>query len=345
MNLRNLLKHRNAIYGFLALWIVLFHINRKLGEPVQIPVISQWLLCGNMAVDIFLFLSGCCLYLSMDRKPDVNGFYRRRILRLLPSYLLITLPFWIWRSLVEAPRSGGGFHFIRFIADISSATFWLKGVEVTWFVYAILLFYIIFPIIFKIVKKSLRKALLLLLAIYALNVIATECIPVYECSSIAWTRLPIFIVGTIAGKYIDELDLGRLNRTARLLLVGLAAIILILALFIFPLGTMFTRQDAKAEYLWLAYGPLTICILILLAVSLSICRIENRKRNPVLRMADQVGNMSLELYMTHVITLHWFAYYGLLSKMGPWAFAVIPVLAVLWSVLASKIISRTIRRT
>lgn len=344
MSLRNILKHRNAIYGFLALWIILFHINRKLGEPIQMPIIYQWLLCGNMAVDIFMFISGCCLFLSMDKKPDIKSFYYRRLLRLVPSYLLITLPFWIWRSLVEAPRKGGGFHVIRFFADISSSTFWLKGVEITWFVNAILLFYILFPFVFKIVKSGLKGSLLLLLVTYILNILATEFVPIYECSSIAWTRLPVFIIGVIAGKYIDELDLGRFNRKTRVYFVGMGSAILIISLFVFPVGSLFTRQDVKPEYLWLLYGPLSVCALVVLAFVLGSCLKCKREKKPALQIFDHAGKMSLELYMTHIIILHWFAYYGLLEKMSLWTFLVLPVLAGLWSVLASKIIHSIIGR-
>lgn len=61
----------------------------------------------------------------MDLKYDVKEFYNRRFSR-------------------------------------SSATFWLKGIETTWFVYAILLFYIKFPTIYKIISRGTRGAFTLL---------------------------------------------------------------------------------------------------------------------------------------------------------------------------------------
>ena len=220
MNLKGLLKHRNAIYGVLAIWIVLFHINRRLGNVMTVPVLSQIISCGNMGVDIFMLFSGCCLYLSLDKKPDVMTFYNRRFIRIIPAYLLITVPFWFWRSLIEAPMASGNFHFIRFFADLSSASFWFTGIETTWFVAAIVVFYLLFPMIYKIIKKGNEQTFILLAVTYALNIIAIEFIPLYNKSSIAWTRLPVFVIGAIFGKYIDSIDLERLDSKPRYILIG-----------------------------------------------------------------------------------------------------------------------------
>lgn len=328
MNLRNLLKCRNAIYGVLAIWIILFHINRRLGGSIQIPVLKQLILSGNFGVDIFMFFSGCCLYLSMVKKLDVKEFYKRRVLRLLPSYLIISTPFWLWRSLVEAPRDGGGFHFIRFFGDISSATFWLTGVETTWFVFAIFAFYLLFPQIYKTVNKGMKSALILLAVVYILNIIGIHCIPIYDDSSIAWTRLPVFILGTMAGKYIDEFDLGRLKKNTRLFLLAGVSGILIITLIIFPLSTIIDGERIPSEYMWLLYGPLTVLVVILLTALLG----SHEKGNGIVRrILEATGAMSLELYMSHIIILHWFTYYGWLEKFGLWTFLMIIAMALVVS--------------
>lgn len=340
MSLRNVLKHRDTIYGFLAIWIVLFHINRRLGEPIQIPVFSQWVLCGNMAVDIFMFFSGCCLFLSIDLKYDVKEFYSRRFSRLIPSYLLISVPFWFWRSLIEAPRANGEFHLIRFFADVSSATFWLKGIETTWFVYAILLFYIMLPAIYKIISRGTRGAFMLLFLIYTLNIAAIYFfVPLYEYSSIAWTRLPIFVIGAISGKYIDKLDLMRYDEKTRFFLVGGGTGLLIFSLFVFPVDSLFTNDNVRSEFLWLLYGPLTVCAVVLPMFISGLVHIRENHENLVTIILNKIGKMTLELYMAHIIILHWFTYYGVLEILGLLSFLIILLLAVLWAYVVRKIIS------
>ena len=70
--MKNLLERRDEIYGVCALWIVLFHVFRRISMP-YIPVVTNVIGLGNMGVDIFLFLSGVCLYLSSDRRTSKHG--------------------------------------------------------------------------------------------------------------------------------------------------------------------------------------------------------------------------------------------------------------------------------
>ena len=61
-----LLEKRNTIYGVCAIWIVLFHTFRRIGMP-YIPVLTNIVGIGNMAVDVFFFFSGLCLALSVKK--------------------------------------------------------------------------------------------------------------------------------------------------------------------------------------------------------------------------------------------------------------------------------------
>ncbi len=336
MSLEKLLKRRDLIYGLLAVWIMVFHINRRLGEKIYIPIFSQIVLCGNMAVDVFMFFSGCCLYLSYAKNENLKLFYTKRFDRLIPSYLLITIPFWVWKSLVEFPKTDGGFDFVKCIADLTSATFWLKGVQTTWFIYAIFVFYLLFPLLYKIVNKGLMTSLLLLLAIYLLNVIGTEFLPIFDYSSIAWTRLPIFVMGIIAGKDIARIDFVRTGRSLRNLLRVGGILLLAGAVVVFQIGTVFANASIKSEYLWLAYGPLTLLLILLLILIPEGGGAQEGQGNKLVR---QFGRMTLELYMTHIILLNWFTYYKISEKLGLFTFLAIPVLATVWSSFVKQIVN------
>ena len=74
MNIRGLLKHRNALYGLLAIWIVCFHVSISVRFPTSsytishfikatlkqsdvpfnglLKLFSQFLSSGNLAVDV-----------------------------------------------------------------------------------------------------------------------------------------------------------------------------------------------------------------------------------------------------------------------------------------------------
>ena len=52
------LKFRNEIYGFLTLWILIFHVETRVGMDVNIPFLNSFVGKGNFGVDVFFFLSG-----------------------------------------------------------------------------------------------------------------------------------------------------------------------------------------------------------------------------------------------------------------------------------------------
>jgi peptidoglycan/LPS O-acetylase OafA/YrhL len=86
-------KYKGEIMGFAAICVILTHSNGfkfsgKIGYAV-LRIFQQ----GSNGVDVFLYLSAMGLYYSMKNSPIINvvslcDFYKRRIKRILPSYLL-----------------------------------------------------------------------------------------------------------------------------------------------------------------------------------------------------------------------------------------------------------------
>ncbi len=68
-NWYNLSKYRNIIYGFSAIWIIIFHIECCFPNVVKQfhPFIVQIFKAGNVGVDIFLIMSGIYLYFSLKK--------------------------------------------------------------------------------------------------------------------------------------------------------------------------------------------------------------------------------------------------------------------------------------
>ena len=106
---------------------------------------------------------------------------------------------------------------------------------------------------------------------------------------------------------------------------------IILSMIIFPLSSVIDGEKIPSEYMWLLYGLDTICLVILLVAILGP---RDKSKSWVSKKLELVGKMSLEMYMSHIIILHLFTYYGWLEKFGLWTFAVITTvaLAVSWTV-------------
>ena len=139
--MEQILKYRNGIYGFMALWILFFHIEIRVGMATQMPFLTNFVQMGNFGVDVFMFLSGYCLALSLNRNSSTKQFYAKRFKRLVVSYLVIAVPFFLWKCYAEF----SSWHFLHFVYDVTGLSFWLEGCQNAWFVEAIILFYIITP--------------------------------------------------------------------------------------------------------------------------------------------------------------------------------------------------------
>ena len=320
-NLNILLSKRNSIYGVCAIWIVLFHVFRNISMP-YIPIVTNVIGIGNIAVDIFIFLSGLCLSLSVkDRHFIEDGwktYFKERMVRILPSYMIICSPYYIWSAVFE--HDGGILHKVLiFGANFSSATFWLKGTQTTWYVYGIIVFYILFPLIYQFAIHNSKERRAILLILMALFAVMTSYIPILSNSMILWARLPIFTIGVFAGVKEDQFKVTRIQITFSLSLL----LILGTVISISELSDTFMIPQI---YRLLLYAPMTLALINILSCT-------GRSRV----ILEILGGVSLEIYLVHITLLHPIKYYGLISILGYWLYLVLPVVATLVSLVVMKI--------
>lgn len=97
----------------LAILVVMLYHMTAFGElPSRILSVTDF---GWMGVDLFFVLSGFLIgqqvlkpYL-MGQRPSIAEFYRRRIYRILPAYLVVLALYFLvpgWRESPRLPRSG-----------------------------------------------------------------------------------------------------------------------------------------------------------------------------------------------------------------------------------------------
>ena len=76
-------EYRIAIFGFAALWIFMRH-TIHCGDFTYIQPMYWFFQFGDAGVDIFLFLSGYGLTLSLEKSKSITTFYKKRFRRLAP---------------------------------------------------------------------------------------------------------------------------------------------------------------------------------------------------------------------------------------------------------------------
>ena len=77
---------------------------------------------GSSGVEIFLFLSGMGLFYSLSGDPRLSEFYRKRLTRILPAYLVLGGAGWLILDILL--RKTG---WLRFLLDFSTLSFWTEG--------------------------------------------------------------------------------------------------------------------------------------------------------------------------------------------------------------------------
>ncbi len=325
---KSVMKHRNAIFGFAAIWIMIYHIYLKYNWP-YIPVVSQIITIGNMGVDIFVLLSAIGLSFSIE-KNTTKEFYKNRIKRVFVPYLLIAVPFYIWNGIAQFGLNTKA--LTEFLLNITTVSFWCREGAPAWYMAFVLVIYAVFPLLYKLKKK--HKYILVLLIMLS---IATELLlkfiesPVYIFGERVLSRIPIFLVGMFVADYVKE------NRKVNKLF---AAVIIAVAGAGFVYITLRSVDIVLTRYL---YAFMSIAVVLVLGFIID--KIQNtRISQPIIKLLNFCGVISLEIYLIHTYMLRFMGFYNILYLThGAVYYVVVCVLSIVLSVLVNKITSHIIK--
>lgn len=324
--MQKVLLYRSHIYGLMAIWIMLFHIHGVGGAslPSLLHYLSPIIARGNMGVDVFLFLSGFCLTLSYQKDSNLGHFYKKRMKRLLVPYLLICTPIFVWKNCHITGEIDLSSLFSLF-KDITGVSYWVEGMQWTWFVHGIILCYLLFPLLYKCVSKSILSSILLLLFLYFfLVVLYYTAGGWYVGAGNAYLRIPIFVWGIVAAQYYSTLSSSIVKS---IVIISALLGLLIIGFLIFKKMDFFIR---------LVLALFVPVILWLLSTFIS----KSHEKFPCLfrlRILEHCGSFSLEIYLSHILFINILLNYNLLNKTAYWAYIIIPVVAYVISSMVNKI--------
>ena len=298
IELANISRFRAEQMGAAMLFVILFHVALDRGDPFY-----GLRRCGNVGVDIFLFLSGVGLWFSWVKTPDVLRFYRRRLLRIVPTWIVVATAFYL-------PDYLGARRFSHSIVDlIGDITinwdFWLHDELTFWYVPAIMALYLVAPWYMRLVQsRPVYRWLPLLMVIWC--VMVQWVLPIHHAVGhieIFWSRVPIFFIG---------INFGEMVRTRRQL--SSDAVWLLLVTFLMTFGTcLYLEQVRHGQFPLfverMLYIPFTVCTVLVMN------RIFRRTPQWVNRLFQFVGALSLEAYLIHI---HFVLVYVQPYHLGYW---------------------------
>ena len=178
---------RDELKGLAILWVVFFHAQLGLSG-----ILYEVQKIGYGGVDIFFFLSGFGLFVSLEKSSGLRGYAVRRAKRLLPAYL----PFCCMWLAVMLPMFGlGTVQSLRTAAGNLTMIGFFAGVPkmINWYVSALAVSLLVAPFIHACLSHAKRTGvalLVLLLAAFAVGL----CF-IGDDRYMAVSRLPVFILG------------------------------------------------------------------------------------------------------------------------------------------------------
>jgi len=281
INIHDLSRYRSELMGVSMLVIMLFHVGGMRHDTIWYCMSR----CGNVGVDMFLFLSGIGLWYSTSTHPRLSHFYQRRLLRIYPTWLLLS-------SLYYVPLCiEGKLTVWQTIGNILIGwRLWSGFVDEFWFIPMILVFYLVAPFYMMLIRRQTSWRWLPVAAMM-LCVLIQYWKPLNGAVGhleILFSRVPIFLLGINAGQGVkEERELPS------------DAIWMILLLFLLSFGVCINFENGLRGRFPLflermVYIPLSISLLLLL------CKLFNHTHRRVLTVLGFVGTISLELYLVHV---------------------------------------------
>ena len=268
-----------------------------LGFHLQLPGFSA----GYLGVDIFLVISGFLMFRITSADEDKNfkqltiAFYKKRIKRLAPAYLVTTIVSTLFFFLVCLPHERirileQNLANVLFISNITNwaenqyfSTSLLRPTLSFWSLALEMQFYFFFPCIFLLIKKFKYFGILIfassLLVFFSLNVLSSSS-AFYLLPSRIWE----FMAGVLIAQFQSRLLLNFLKRKFVFdLLLSLIILLILCVPFL--------------EYLNYGFQNLVTVIITSLTV---IASIEMHYVNFIKNFLGKIGDYSYSIYLVHL---------------------------------------------
>lgn len=287
MEIKLLSKYRTMLMGFAMILVAIFHSSLKIDH---IPILGFVKFIGDMGVDIFFFVSGLGMYYSFQKNNTTVEFYKKRILRIIPVWVVINLIVQIYGILMTNQT------IEKSLLNLSGLSFWLTGSLFYWYVPAIIVLYLVTPIFMKMFKCNICKAYAYMFA--CLIVLIGICFVLHNSHLFIFLfRVPIYFVGIYIGKLSsqnEKISAKELKLVTVLLIVGLAIEAIIM---LFNGKYSFVKYYFK--YIFFFITAIALCLLL----SFIFDRLNINESKVVGKILMYIGTCTLEIYLLHEFVL------------------------------------------
>lgn len=309
-------KYSLAIMGIAALMVVVSHSNMYITLPGVLKKLNPVLgMLGSYAVKMFFFISAIRLFFSMKKDDNAKHFYKKRLIRLLLPYILIsvlclTIKYFVLTVDLKA-----------FIYDFFLFGYYING-KSTWFIASLIPMYLVFPLLFKLSNKFKNFGLVAI----AIWFVIAACLQLFVPSYYDIIKNMVggffaFLAGLFFAPYIYD------KKKLSILITAIPFLLYLVCFVVLKLQKTGAIGDTIVTML---SSTLSIMLCYIIAFVL------NALPNVFTKLCDFFGKISLEIYVLGNVS-HILAGFGLLKLLK--AFDKTGILFYLISVIAIVILA------
>lgn len=262
--------------GILIILVMMSHLT----QYFKFDIVKDIAYNGPYANSVFFFISGYGLYKSYVTKTKyLDHFLMNRLKKLLPPLIIVTIVFLIYRFSFENYQ----------LSDIIQSI--KKGgtlTPYTWFIYAIIIYYVFFFIIFKHIRTQAKAIFALFIFIFAY----IWMIKLLNWSAYWYNSSLCFPLGFVYFHY-EHTALKLYNKKYFKLLCIIYSIYILLLLYCM-IGT-FMNWPAKGTIIYNMIPLFILPIIYTLNIGKS-------------HFLNFTGKISYQLYIVHGIFIYFFRY-------------------------------------
>ncbi len=286
-----------------ALLVVFFHATVQVNN-LRAPNTAAWVEVGKFGVDIFFVLSGFVMWTSTVGRSGVREFLRRRLVRIVPLYWIVTLAAASVALLAPKLLNSTRFDLPHLLASLffipwrNPVVQFVPGGDLTdvlrpvispgWTLNFEMFFYAQFALALLIPPRMRLAALVLIItAFYVVlsSLSGSADVFTFYGSTLVFEFLAGSILAALNG------SAGAPGKPRRSIAVPVALLAIAFAVLVF--------DDVRFEPNVRA-AALGIPAVVLVAAAVAI---EKAGRLPFLRLLDELGNASYSIYITHIFSI------------------------------------------
>lgn len=276
-------KYRTQLMGIAIIWVVFYHSTINVASISYIYKIKK---VGYGGVDVFLMLSGIGLYFGFQKCKNTITFYKRRLLRIIPTYLPVVFIFCVYYWVL------GKMSFYSIIMNITTLSFWFNSENrFDWYIPSIMMLYLITPIYFYFFNRYNKYIVTFLVVFFGIFLSIILIKMPFHYLLIFTVRIPIFFIGILIGYWSDN------NKFITILSFIKLIFMLVLGITLLSISLSYYNDYLwSAGLWWYPFILITLPLSMLLAIFLKYI---DETKVIGLTVLTFLGTHSLEIYLFH----------------------------------------------